>query len=175
MIRNTEIHNSHSPPNNQPFLPVQHARERSNGKNHILFTQLLLKLVSQTGNTRVVTFITPSAPLLDTIFIGSIPIAIQLPMHVFETHIDQMHDLFENVSLLLHRDCHTGYDIIIIADILDMGDILHNSLIGTLTSATVRDFGTSVDRAQNGVYTEQVRDFNRLQKSSIRLMQLNYN
>lgn len=49
-----------------------------------------LKLAGEAGNARIVRRVAPLAPLRDAVGIGRVPVAVQLPMHVFEPHINEV-------------------------------------------------------------------------------------
>ena len=56
----------------------------------MLCEQNALKLAGQARNARVVGGVAPVAPLQDAIGLGRVPVAIQLPMDVSETCVDEM-------------------------------------------------------------------------------------
>ena len=65
-----------------------------------------------------------------------------------------MHDFLVNVTLLLNRHCHSSDNIILETYTLDVSDILHDTLVGSLTTAAIRNFGTAIYRAENCINTK---------------------
>lgn len=56
----------------------------------MLCEQNALKLAGQARNARIVGGVAPVAPLQDAIGLGRVPVAVQLPVNVFETRVDEM-------------------------------------------------------------------------------------
>ena len=56
----------------------------------MLCEQNALELAGQARNARVVGGVAPVAPLQDAVGFGRVPVAIQLPMNVFEACVDEM-------------------------------------------------------------------------------------
>ena len=56
----------------------------------MLGEQNALKLAGEARNARVVGGVAPVAPVEDALGLGSVPVAIQLPVNVLETSADEM-------------------------------------------------------------------------------------
>lgn len=67
-----------------------------------------------------------------------------------------MHDFLVNVTLLLNRHCHSSDNIILETYTLDVSDVLHDTLVGSLTTAAIGNFRTTIDRTENRMDTKQV-------------------
>ena len=69
---------------------IENSCEWSNRQDAMLGEQNALKLAGEARNARVVGGVAPVAPVEDALGLGSVPVAIQLPVNVLETSADEM-------------------------------------------------------------------------------------
>ena len=85
---------------------VQNPGEGGNWENASVF-QLALELISEARDSGIVGGVSPLAPLLDALVLRSVPIAIQLPVHVLEALVDEVCAV-KAPSTSTHRICITS-------------------------------------------------------------------
>lgn len=73
-----------------PVPRVQHSGERGDGQDAVLLSERSLERVGQTSDARVVARVAPATPGGQTVLRGSVPVAVQLPVHVAESHADEV-------------------------------------------------------------------------------------
>lgn len=161
----TVSHSSHL------VAPVQHAQERSDREDSVLLAQRPLERVRQLRDSGVVALVAPLTPLGDAVFVGGVPVAVQLPVDVLEAHVDEMHHILVDVAVLLRRHRHTRNDVVVVADALDVSHVLHDALVRSLAATMIGRLGTTIQRTQDRVHTKEVVQLHRLQERGVRLRQ----
>lgn len=80
-----------------------------------------------------------------------------------------MHHVVVDVAVLLHAHRHTRHQVVGEALRLDARHVLHDPLVGTFSSTTVRGLGTTIDGAENCVHLHEIVVLHCLQERCIRL------
>ena len=67
-----------------------------------------------------------------------------------------MHHFLVNVTSLGNTHRHTGDDVVLETLRLDTLHVLHNTLISSIATALVGNFGTAIDRTENCIHLHEV-------------------